>query len=166
MPKIENSQFKKAVVEKARELIKHMEKEFSKSPYRVYFEFKVWGNNWDVLYLGARSYYFTKHFPEIFDEEYLYSALNYNFGCHPASNHSYVSGVGVNSATVGYGFNRSEWTYIPGGVVSGASFIRPKFIEYRSNTWDWYETEYVIGGSAAYVFAVLAADHLLNKKEK
>ncbi|NIM90937.1 MAG: hypothetical protein GTO17_08315 [Candidatus Aminicenantes bacterium] len=166
MPKIENSQFKKAVVEKAKELIKHMEKEVSKSPYRVYFEFKVWGNNWDVLQLGARSYYFTKHFPEIFDEEFLFSALNYNFGCHPASNHSYVSGVGVNSATVGYGFNRSEWTYIPGGVVSGASFIRPKFIEYRSNTWDWYETEYVIGGSAAYVFAVLAADHLLNKKDK
>jgi len=50
-------------------------------------------------------------------------------------------------------------------VVSGASFIRPKFIEYRSGTWDWYETEYVIGGSAAYVFDVLAADSLLNKKE-
>jgi len=116
MPKIENNPFKKAVVEKAKELKNLMEKEFSKSPYRVYFEFKVWGNNWDVLELGARTYYLIKHFPEIFDEEYLYSALNYNFGCHPASNHSYVSGVGVNSATVGYGFNRSEWTYIPGGT--------------------------------------------------
>jgi hypothetical protein len=62
-----------------------------------------------------------------------------------------------------YGFNRSEWTYIPGGVVSGATFMRPKFIEYRSNPWDWYETEYVIWGSAAYVFDVLAADFLLNQ---
>jgi len=166
VPKIENDEFKEAVIKKASELKNLMEKEFSKSPYRVYFEFQVWGNNWDVLNLGARNYYFIKHFPEIFDQEYLYSAVNYNFGCHPASNHSYVSGVGVNSATVGYGFNRSEWTYIPGGVVSGASFLRPKFIEYRSNTWDWYETEYVIGGSAAYVFDVLAADYLLNKKDK
>lgn len=166
LTKIENDDLKEAVVEKARELKILMGEEFAKSPYGVNFYFKVWGNNWDVLDLGARIYYLIKHFPEIFDEEYLYSALNYNFGCHPATNHSYVSGVGVNSATVGYGFNRSEWTYIPGGVVSGASFLRPKFIEYRSNTWDWYETEYVIGGSAAYVFDVLAVDYLLSRREK
>lgn len=166
LEKIENKEFKDAVVDKLKELKILMEKEFAKSPYGVYFYFEIWGNNWDVLDFGARTYYLIKHLPEIFDEEYLYSVLNYNFGCHPASNHSYVSGVGVNSATVGYGFNRSEWTYIPGGVVSGASFLRPKFIEYRSNTWDWYETEYVIGGSAAYIFDVLAADYLLNKKEK
>ncbi len=166
LEKIKDKEFKDAVVDKLKELKILIEKEFAKSPYGVYFQFEIWGNNWDVLDLGARIYYFIKHFPEIFPENYLFSAVNYNFGCHPASNHSYVSGVGVNSATVGYGFNRSEWTYIPGGVVSGASFLRPKFIEYRSNTWDWYETEYVIGGSAAYVFDVLAADHLLNKKEK
>jgi len=165
LEKLENKEFKKAVIDKLKELKNLMKDESAKSPYGVNFHFRVWGNNWDVLDLGARTYYFIKHLPKIFDEEYLYSAVNYNFGCHPASNHSYVSGVGVNSATVGYGFNRSEWTYIPGGVVSGASFIRPKFIEYRSGTWDWYETEYVIGGSAAYVFDVLAADYLLNKKE-
>jgi hypothetical protein len=166
LAKIENDEFKKAVVEKLKELKVLMKKEFEKSPYGVNFDFQVWGNNWDVLDLGARTYYFIKYFPEIFDEEYLCSALNYNFGCHPATNHSYVSGVGVNSATVGYGFNRAEWTYIPGGVVSGASFLRPKFIEYRSDTWDWYETEYVIGGSAAYVFDVLAVDYLLSQREK
>ncbi|MBE0460764.1 MAG: glycoside hydrolase family 9 protein [Candidatus Aminicenantes bacterium] len=165
LEKIENIEFREIIVEKLKELKNLMKAEFDKSPYGVYFVFHVWGNNWDVLDLGARTYYFIKHFPEIFDEEYLYSTVNYNFGCHPASNHSYVSGVGVNSATVGYGFNRSEWTYIPGGVVSGASFLRPKFIEYRSGTWDWYETEYVIGGSAAYVFDILAVDYLLSKKE-
>jgi hypothetical protein len=164
LQKIENNEFKKTVIDKAREMNTLMKKEFSKSPYNVFFDFKVWGNNWDVLDLGARSYFFIKNLPEIFNEESLLSALNYNFGCHPASNHSYVSGVGVNSATVGYGFNRSEWTYIPGGVVSGASFILPKLIEYRNCTWDWYETEYVIGGSAAYVFNVLAADFLLNRR--
>lgn len=166
MEKVKNDEFKKVMTEKAKALKNLMKYEFARSPYSVYFYFKVWGNNWDVLDLGGRTYYFIKHFPEIFDQEYLYSVVNYNFGCHPATNHSYVSGVGVNSATVGYGFNRAEWTYIPGGVVSGASFMRPKFIEYRSGAWDWYETEYVIWGSAAYVFDVLAADYLLNKREK
>lgn len=165
LAKVDDLAYKAIITEKLKEVKSAMQDEFSKSPYGVYFEFKIWGNNWDVQVLGANTYYFIKHFPEIFDKEYLYSALNYNYGHHPASNHSYVSGVGIHSATVGYGFNRSEWTYIPGGVVSGASFIRPKFIEYRSNAWDWYETEYVIWGSAAYVFNVLAADCLLNPKE-
>ncbi|MFP4082966.1 MAG: glycoside hydrolase family 9 protein [Candidatus Aminicenantes bacterium] len=164
LARIDHQEFRKVVEEKARALKNLMEDEFSNSPYGVYFHFKIWGNNWDVLDLGARTYYLIKHIPDLFPTEYLYSVVNYNFGCHPATNHSYVSGVGVNSATIGYGFNRSEWTYIPGGVVSGASFLRPKFIEYRSNTWDWYETEYVIWGSAAYVFDVLAAHRLLTKK--
>jgi len=162
--KIENGDFKRAVKNKSLELKSEMEREFSKSPYGVFFEFEIWGNNWDVLDLGARSYYFIKHFPDLFSKDYLFSAINYNFGCHPATNHSYVSGVGVRSATVGYGFNRSEVTYIPGGVVSGASFLRPKFIEYRAGEWDWYETEYVIGGAAAYIFDALAVDSLLNNK--
>lgn len=164
LSRLDNSELKTAVGEKSRELKAYLEKEFARSPYGVPFDFYVWGNNWDVLDLGARLYFFIKFLPKLFSADYLYAAVNYNFGCHPATNHSYVSGVGVNSATIGYGFNRSEWTYIPGGVVSGASFLRPKFIEYRSNAWDWYETEYVIGGSAAFVFNVLAADSLLNKK--
>ena len=163
LPHLDNGEFRAAVIEKSKELKAALEKEFARSPYGVLWDFYVWGNNWDQLDLGGRLYFFIKHLPDLFPADYLYASVNYNFGCHPATNHSYVSGVGVNSATIGYGFNRSEWTYIPGGVVSGASFLRPKFIEYRSDAWDWYETEYVIGGSAAFVFDVLAADSLLNK---
>jgi hypothetical protein len=165
LARLDNSEFTTAVVEKSKELKAVLEKEFARSPYGVLWDFYVWGNNWDQLDLGGRLYFFIKHLPDLFPADYLYASVNYNFGCHPATNHSYVSGVGVNSATIGYGFNRSEWTYIPGGVVSGASFLRPKFIEYRSDAWDWYETEYVIGGSAAFVFDVLAADSLLDKKQ-
>lgn len=165
LEKVGDAAFTQSLVDKLEDLKTMIEKEYSHTPYGVSSAFPpVWGNNWDVLDFAARNYYFIKNFPDLFKEDYLYDAINYNFGCHPASNHSYVSGVGINSATVGYGFNRSDWTYIPGGVVSGASFIRPKFIEYRSGAWDWYETEYVISGSAAFVFDVLAADHLLNHK--
>ena len=162
--RVGDSAFQAAVTEKSAQLQTTLAAEFAKSPYGVEFEFKIWGNNWNVLELGAKAYFFAKHFPDLFPRDYVLRAVNYNFGCHPATNHSYVSGVGIKSATVGYGFNRSDVTYIPGGVVSGASFLRPKFIEYRACEWDWYETEYVIGGAAAYLFDVLAADALLNQK--
>jgi len=156
--------FEAVIAKKAAEVAALLAKQFAANPYGVVFDFDVWGNNWDVLDSGVRTYYFLKHYPGLFKKDYVYDALNYNFGCHPATNHSYVSGVGVRSATVGYGFNRPDVTYIPGGVVSGASFLRPKFIEYRAGEWDWYETEYVIGGAAAYIFDALAVDFLLNGK--
>ncbi|MFH1742351.1 MAG: glycoside hydrolase family 9 protein [bacterium] len=163
LPKVENEVLKKAIREKSKEYRAAIELEFAKSPYGVYLHFGIWGNNWDVLQQTARLYFFIRHFPDLFDPEDLYSGLHYNFGCHPATNHSYVSGVGAKSATIGYGFNRKDTTYIPGGVVSGASLILPKFPEYRERPWDYYQTEYVIQGSAAYVFDVLAADSLLNQ---
>ncbi|MDH7513020.1 MAG: glycoside hydrolase family 9 protein [Clostridiales bacterium] len=164
LDRVNDERYKKIILKKAEELKAYLKEEFARSPYGVLFHFRVWGNNWDVLDLAGRLYYFIKHLPDVFPQDFVLDAVNYNFGCHPASNHSYVSGVGVNSATVVYGFNRADWTFIPGGVVSGASFLRPKFIEYRSNAWDWYETEYVIGGSAAYIFDVLAARHLLARR--
>ena len=63
-----------------------------------------------------------------------------------------------------YGFNRWDKSYQPGGVISGVSLIKPDVVEYRGRAWDYYQTEHVIAGSAAYVFDVLAADFLLNKK--
>ena len=163
LPKLEDDAFRQAVQKKAKGFQEHLATSFTKSPYGVSMDFSIWGNNWTVLQHTARLYYFVKHFPELFDAEYVYSGLHYNFGRHPATNHSYVSAVGAKSATIAFGFNRNESTYIPGGVVSGASLIRPKFPDYRERPWDWYQTEYVIQGSAAYVFDVLAVDSLLNR---
>jgi endoglucanase len=123
----------------------------------------VWGNGWDVLDLGAELYWFCKHLPDVFDRELQVATVMYSLGHHPGSAHSYVSGLGKRSATVAFGFNRSEYSYIPGGVVSGASHLRPKYVEYRDSPWDWYITEYVMNGAGAYVFDVLAADALLAR---
>lgn len=163
LDRVADDAFSRMVKEKAQELKSYLAREFAGNPYGVPFDFKVWGNNWDVLDLAGRLYFLIKHLPGDFPQDFLLNAVNYTLGCHPASNHSYVSGVGLKSATVAYGFNRADWTFIPGGVVSGASFLRPKFIEYRANAWDWYETEYVIWGSAAYLFDVMAAHRLLNQ---
>jgi len=162
LAKVDSEAFHDVVLAKATQYSAARQALFAKTPYGVDMRFGIWGNNWTVLQQTARLYYFVKHFPELFDAELLYAGLHYNFGCHPATNHSYVSGVGARSATIAFGFNRNDSTYIPGGVVSGASLIQPKFPEYRQRPWDWYQTEYVIQGSAAYVFGVLAADALLN----
>jgi hypothetical protein len=123
----------------------------------------VWGPGWNLQADAVRQYYLNKHLPELFDIEPLLAVVNFVLGCHPASNMSYVSGVGANSALVAFGINRAEWSHIPGGVISGASLIKPDLMELKEFPFLWYQTEYVIGGAASYIFDVLAADRLLNK---
>jgi endoglucanase len=92
-------------------------------------------------------------------------ALNFVLGCHPGSNTaSFVSGVGAKSMTTAYGFNRADWSYIPGGIASGTALIRPDFPELLNWPFLWQQGEYVLGGGTTdYLFLVLAADHVLNK---
>ena len=73
--------------------------------------------------------------------------------------------MGAESATVGYGLNRADWTYIPGGTVSGTALIRPDFPELLVFPYLWQQVEYVLGGgSSHYMFLVLAAEKLLNDR--
>ena len=75
------------------------------------------------------------------------NALNFDLGVHPGENNaSFVSGVGAHSTTVAYGFNRADWTYIPGGVISGTALIRPDLPELKVWPYFWQQTEYVLGG--------------------
>ncbi|HTV54100.1 MAG TPA: glycoside hydrolase family 9 protein, partial [Terriglobia bacterium] len=124
----------------------------------------VWGSGWNLQWDGLRQYYFHKHLPALFGPEPLLDVVSFVLGCHPASNESFVSGVGTNSAPVAYGFNRADWSYIPGGVFSGCSLIKPDFMELKQFPFLWYQREYVIHGAATYIFIVLAADKLLNPR--
>jgi hypothetical protein len=64
---------------------------------------------------------------------------------------------------VGYGLNRADWSYIPGGVVSGTALIRPDFPELLEFPYLWQQVEYVMGGgSSHYMFLALAAQQLLT----
>lgn len=76
---------------------------------------------------------------------------------------TFASGVGAKSATIGYGLNRADWSYIPGGVVSGTALIRPDFPELLVFPFLWQQVEYVLGGgSSHYMFLVLAAKDLMQ----
>ena len=139
-----------------------LDKQSAETPYGVPYRPSIWGAGWDIQRFGFEYYFLANTYPEIFPKETVYNALNFVLGCHPGRNTaSYASGVGARSATIAYGLNRADWSYIPGGVVSGTALIRPDFPELLEFPFLWQQTEYVLGGgSSHYMFLVLAA----NKK--
>jgi endoglucanase len=130
-------------------------------PYRPY----IWGAGWGIQRFGVEQYFLHRGFPDIVTSEYMLNAQNFVLGVHPGDNTaSFASGVGARSMTVAYGFNRADWSYIPGGVVSGTALIRPDFPEMKDFPYLWQQTEYVLGGGATHcMFLVLAADQVLNQ---
>ena len=162
--KINDIKFSEAIREKAKEVRQDLQEKLDKTPYNVSMQLG-WGSNWSILKTAAKLFYFIDAYPDLFDPEIMYATVNFVLGAHPASNHSFVSGVGAKSATLIYGFNRADKSYQPGGVISGVTLIKPDFVEYRGRAWDWYQTEHVISGSSAYIFDILATDYLLNLKE-
>ena len=139
-----------------------------KTPYGVPYEPDIWGAGWQIQGFGMEQYFLHRSFPEIFPRESMLHALNFILGCHPGANTAaFASGVGARSATVAYGFNRADWSYLPGGSVSGTALIRPDFPELLEWPFLWQQTEYVLGGGTTdYLFLVLAADNLLNESAK
>ena len=80
---------------------------------------------------------------------------------------SFASGIGAVSATTAYGFNRADFSYIPGGVVSGTALIRPDYPELKEWPFLWQQTEYVMGGgSSRFMFLVLAVQELMTEKSE
>ena len=131
-------------------------------PYRPH----IWGAGWDIQRFGYENYFLAAAYPDLFSKVPIFNALNFILGCHPGSNQaSFASGVGAQSATVGYGLNRADWSYIAGGVISGTALIRPDFPELLTFPFLWQQTEYVLGGgSSHYMFLVLAAQQFLKQK--
>ncbi|MCQ2974736.1 MAG: glycoside hydrolase family 9 protein [Bacteroidales bacterium] len=143
-----------------------LQKQVTENPYGIPYRPNIWGAGWDIQSFGVKHYFFASQYPEIFSKSPVYDALNFVLGCHPGLNReSFASGIGAESATVGYGLNRSDWSYIPGGVISGTGLIRPDFPELLKFPYLWQQTEYVIGGgSSNYMFLVLATQQLAMMK--
>lgn len=153
--------FRKALVAYKEQL----DKEVVSTPYGVPYRPHIWGAGWDIQGFGFRHYFLASAYPDIFDKEPIFNALNFVLGCHPGSNQeSFASGVGAASATIGYGLNRADWSYIPGGVISGTALIRPDFPELLHFPFLWQQKEYVLGGgSSHYMFLVLAVQQMLKE---
>jgi hypothetical protein len=137
--------------------------ELAKNPFGVPWHPHVWGIGWDIQDWAVQQYYLARAFPDLFDREDILRVVSFVLGAHPGSSTSFVSGVGARSLTTAYGFSRDDWSYIPGGNVSGTALIRPDLPELKE-PWPylWQQAEVVMPGAATYVFDVLAADELLN----
>lgn len=147
------------------EYMKNLKERCSDTPYGVMYTPVIWGAGWNIQSQGVHHYFLHKACPDLVSPEPVYNALNFILGCHPGRNTaSFASGVGSVSATTAYGMNRADWSYIPGGVVSGTALIRPDFPELLDFPYLWQQGEYVIGGgSTNYLLLVLAVRKLLGK---
>jgi hypothetical protein len=161
-----DDQFRQSMLDGIRSYSEQLKKDLSGNPFDVPYRPAIWGAGWDIQEFGVQQFYLHKTWPEIFPKENFLNALNFVLGCHPGPNTaSFASGIGANSMTVAYGFNRADWSYIPGGVISGTATIQPDFPELKEWPFLWQQSEYVIGGGAEnFMFLVLAAKQLLDNK--
>jgi hypothetical protein len=165
LPVIDNPEFAAALKNAAKKHAEEVALQARETPFGVPYRPHIWGAGWDIQSFGVRQYYLHRAFPDIIPSDYFLNALNFMLGVHPGANTaSFASGVGARSATVAYGVNRADWSYIPGGVVSGTALIRPDFPELLDWPYLWQQQEYVMGGGATnFMFLVLAADQVLKQ---
>jgi hypothetical protein len=135
------------------------------NPYGIPMSARGWGGNTGIINWAVTNYYANCCYPEIIGPEYVYKGLNYLFGCHPYSNLSFVSAVGMHSKKITYSNNRADFSFIAGGVVPGLLILKPDFPENKDD-WPffWGENECVIDICAAYVFLSNAAIELAKKQ--
>jgi hypothetical protein len=178
LPAVPNAEFRSAVVALAKKWKAVEERQSASNPYGVPFspgvsspEFKLvsdephdtWGQGEELQRHAMQAFYFHKHLPDLFGKDMVFNVVDYVLGCHPADNRSLVSAVGTRAILTAYGFNRADWSHIPGGVSTGASFIGPDFMEMKDFPFLWYQMEYAINYAATYIFDVLAAQKLAGE---
>lgn len=135
----------------------------AKNPFGIAITLHSWAGNGTVLRNGITNYQIHKLFPDLIDPELIYRSLNYIYGCHPYHNLSFVTGVGAQPKKVGYGNNRADHSFIPGGIVPGVRLLNPDFPENRDDyPFHWSENEYVIPLAPDYIYLVNAVQKLLE----
>ncbi|MBN2000154.1 glycoside hydrolase family 9 protein, partial [candidate division KSB1 bacterium] len=136
----------------------------TQNPYGVPITTRGWAGNGSIIGWAVTNYLAHKAFPEIIGPEYTFRGVDYLFGCHPISNISFVSGIGLYTKKMAYGNNRADFSYIAGGVVPGVLVLKP---DYPENMIDWPflwgENEYVIDICAQYILLATAVGDLVKE---
>lgn len=141
----------------------------AKTPYGVpHDKGNTSSGSWEPQQLGYNYCFLHASYPDLFEPDYIYQAMQYLLGMHPGNNQSsFVTGVGTETMKQAYGTNRADWSYIPGGVSPGTNLIRPDLPELLHYPYLWQEGEYCLGGHASwFMYMVLTADKLLNREDK
>lgn len=161
--KITDKQFMKKFNKKLVEYNKSHTSMLSQNPYGVDLSAELWGYGWDILWKMYKHYFLIKNYPEIFSINPLIDCNEFMLGKHMYSNIPYISGVGSDVPLPAFTMNRSDYSYIPGGVFSGVNLIEPDFPELMENhPFIWQQSEIIIFGATPYIFTILAVDKLLR----
>ena len=136
------------------------------NPYGVSIGGTSWAGNASIITMAYNAYLVWKYFPDMIDPEYVFAGLNFIFGCHPDTNVSFVTGVGVNTKKVAYNNNRADYSTIPGGIVPGL-VVKEDFFENKDDyPFHWGENESCINTAPQYVLLCLAADEVAKALNK
>lgn len=158
-----NKEYSASIEAAARKYVSAMNEKLAENPYGVPIATGTWGGAGQVLNFAVQMYFLHEAFPDLVGPEYTLRCLDYILGTHPVSNVSYVAGVGTHSRLIGYGNNRADYTFIPGGVIPGVTILQPDFPELDEG-WPffWYENEYVIDAATGFILTANAAASLAN----
>ena len=138
-----------------------LDADLAKTPFGVPPSLGTWGGSSQVADFGSRMYFLHKAFPQIIGPEYTLRAANYLLGTHPVSSTSYISSVGTVSKMKGYGNNRADDTFVPGGMIPGYIIIKPDFPECIDDFGMlWFEDEYTVSAASQWILAANAAEAL------
>ena len=153
-----NADYRAQLAPLVRQAKAKMDTELAGNPFGVPISEASWAGSRQVATFGSSMYLLHKAFPEIVGPEYTLRAIDYIMGRHPANNLSLVSTVGTASKLIGYGHNRADYSFIPGGMVPGVIIIKPDFPEAKPD-WPflWFENEYTVSTTSAYIVAANAA---------
>ena len=136
------------------------------NPYGVSIGGASWAGNATIITTAYNCYRVWKYFPDMIDPEFVLAGLNYIFGCHPYSNVSFVTSVGVNTKKVAYGNNRADYAVIPGGIVPGL-LVKEDFFENKDDyPFHWGENECCINTAPQYVLLCLACEEVVRYLNK
>lgn len=159
--------FQKKVKAAVPKFVKAQKATAASTPYGVPVSGRGWGGNGTVISWAFNNYMVWKHFPDMIDPEMVLSGLNFLYGCHPVSNVSFVTSVGVNTKKVAYGNNRADYTVIPGGIVPGIMIMNPDYMEHKDDyPFLWGENECCTGTVPPYVMLSLACEEVAASMNK
>ena len=143
--------------------VENLSRAGNNNPYHVPIQGGNWAGNTQVMGNAFNFYLIWRQFPEMVDPELILKGLNYLYGCHPYSNVSFVTSVGVNTKKVAYSNNRADYTVIPGGIVPGLIVKKPDFLENKDDyPFLWGENECCINSVPNYVMLNLACEEVAN----
>ena len=153
--------FKEAVRKAIPAYVEGLAAQGSRNPYGVPISGRGWAGNEQILGWCINLYNVWKLFPDQVDPQLILDGMSYIFGCHPYSNLSFITGVGVDVKKVAYGNNRADYTVIPGGLVPGLLIMAPDFLECKDDyPFHWGENECCTRNAVQIVTCALACEEI------